>query len=95
MIYLIILKDYKSIFKIFLKNPGFRPHVARTISEKVTFTRKKLLFWSKTSVGPKTDFFFRGQVTFSKITTFLVFLEKDAQRKTVQYDVLNSSQSFF
>ena len=67
MIYLIILKDYRTFFKIFLKHPGFRPHVARTISEKVTFLVKTNYFGSKMFSGPKTDFLSKKSTKTKKL----------------------------
>ena len=57
MIYLIILKDYRTVFNIFFKNHGFRPHVARTISEKATFLIKNKPFWVKNVLWSENRFF--------------------------------------
>ena len=69
MIYLIILKDYRTFFKIFLKHPGFCPHVARTISEKVTFLVKTGTFVKNLSFLAKPLIFWKNMI-FQKIQKY-------------------------
>ena len=82
-------------FKDFLYTSWIPSPWGKNVLRKSHFYEKKVTFLVQNVCWSQNHFFFRGQVTFSKSTTFLVFLEKDAQRKTVQYDVLNNSQSLF